>query len=168
MQAFTQKYTIIQLLEDVPEGAQFTPANWPLHATIVDTFAIDWNAPTMIKKLEELLNVRQQAVSIAGEDTFFGPEGQTQVALLEKTISLVRLHDDVIALLEEGGLKLNDPQFACEGFLPHTTVQKHARLHKGDHVTFSALTLIDMFPDEDPYQRKVLKTIRLARVKPLL
>lgn len=167
MHTFTQKYTIIQLFEEASEGTQFTSTNWPLHTTVVDTFAIDWNAPTMIRKLKRLLGAYPQATSVAKEDTFFGPEKQTQVVLLKKTDSLVKLHYDVIALLKEGGLKLNDPQFAREGFLPHATVQKHARLHKGDRVTFSALSLIDMFPDKDPYQRKVLKTIKLARVEPL-
>jgi len=66
-------------------------------------------------------------------------------------------------LLEQGDLKLNDPQLAREGFLSHATVQKHARLNKGDRVTFNALTLIDMFPDENPYQRRVVKTIRIGQ-----
>jgi hypothetical protein len=57
-------------------------------------------------------------------------------------------------MFEQGGWKPNDPQFAKEGFLPHSTVQPHGRLNKGDEVTFSALSIIDMFPNEDPYQRK--------------
>ena len=162
MQQFTQKYTIIQLFEDVPEGTQFSSSSWPLHATVVDTFAIGWDVATMVKKLEALLTTHKPATSTAAEDAFFGPEKQTQVVLLQQTDDLVKLHDDLLELLEQGGLKLNDPQYAREGFLPHSTVQRHARLNKGDTVTFNALTLIDMFPDEDPYQRKVVKTVRLG------
>lgn len=165
MQQFTQKYTIIQLFEDVPEGTQFSSSSWPLHATVVDTFAIDWDMPTMIKHLEELLAAHAGASSVVEDDEFFGPEKQVQVALLRKTEDLVELHHDVIALLEKGGLKLNDPQFAREGFLPHSTVQKHGRLNKGDAVNFNALTIIDMFPDNDPYQRKVIKTIKMGAAK---
>ena len=66
-------------------------------------------------------------------------------------------------MLEKGDLKLNDPQFAGTGFVPHSTVQKHARLHEGDQVIFDALTIIDLFPDDNPYQRKVLKTIRIGQ-----
>jgi hypothetical protein len=44
-------------------------------------------------------------------------------------------------------------------------VQKHARLNEGDAVTFNALTLIDMLPGEDPYQRKVLKTIKIGNAR---
>jgi hypothetical protein len=162
MQKFTQKYTIIQLFEDVSEGTQFSASSWPLHATIADTFAIDWDVPTLIEKLTELLSTLTPANSIVEDDKFFGDQGQVQVALLKKTDTLVKLHYDVIELLEQGGWQPNDPQFAKEGFLPHSTVQKHARLNKGDEVTFNALTIIDMFPGEDPYQRKVIKTIKIG------
>lgn len=162
MRQFTQKYTIIQLFEDVPEGTQFSASSWPLHATIADTFAIDWDVPTMIEKLTELLSTHAPATSVVEEDRFFGGEGQVQVALLRKTDGLVKLHYDVIELLEQGGWKPNNPQFAKEGFLLHSTVQKHVRLNKGDEVTFNALTVIDMFPGGDPYQRKVVKTIRIG------
>lgn len=162
MPKFSQKYTIIQLLEDVPEGTQFSSSSWPLHSTVVDTFAINWDVPTLIKKLEELLSGHERAVSVAEEDEFFGSEKQTQVILLKKTDDLVKLHYDVVALLQQGGLNLNDPQFAREGFLPHSTIQKHARLNKGDEVAYNALAIIDMFPDGDPYQRKVLKIIKIS------
>jgi hypothetical protein len=162
-QGFSQKYTIIQLLKHVPEGTQFSSSQWPLHVTIVDTFAIEWDIPMTIRELESLLASHEQAISVAEGDTFFGPDKQTQVTLLQKTDSLARLHNDVIALLKNGGLRLNDPQFADEGFVSHSTVQKHARLHEGDQVVFNALTIIDMFPGEDPYQRKVLKTIKIGQ-----
>lgn len=157
---FTQKYTIIQLFEDVPEGTQFSASSWPLHATIADIFAIDWGVPTMIEKLTGLLKNYAPVMSVVEDDRFFGDHGQVQVALLKKTDSLVKLHYDVIELLEQGGWKPNNPQFARDRFLPHSTVQKHARLNKGDEVTFNALTIIDMFPGGDPYQRKAIKTIK--------
>lgn len=116
----------------------------------------------MIEKLTKLLSVHAPATSVVEEDRFFGDQGQVQVALLKKTDSLMELHYDVIELLEQGGWKPNDPQFVRDGFLPHSTVQKHARLNKGDEVTFNALTIIDMFPGGDPYQRKVVKTISMA------
>lgn len=162
MQQFTQKYAIIQLFEDMPVGTQFAGSNWPLHSTIADTFAIDWDVPTMVEKLTELLKNHEQATSVTEDDRFFGDQGQVQVALLKKTDSLVKLHYDVIELLEQGGWKPNDPQFAKEGFLPHSTVQPHARLNKGDEVKFNALSIIDFFPDEDPYQRKLLATIKIG------
>jgi hypothetical protein len=158
---FTQKYTIIQLFEDIPEGTQFSSDNWPLHTTVVDTFAIDWDISTMIKQLENLLAKYAGASSKAKGDWMLGSEKQIPVVLITKTNALARLHYDIIELLEKGGLKLNDPRFARDGFLPHATIQQHAQLDVGDEVTFDALTIIDMFPDDNPYQRKVLKTISI-------
>lgn len=163
MTPFTQKYAVIQLFEDTPVGAEFPSSNWPLHSTIADTFAIDWDATTMAEKLTELLKSHPQATSVAEDDRFFGGNGEVQVVMLQKTDSLVKLHYDVVELLEQGGWKPNDPQFAKEGFLPHSTVQAHNRLNKSDKVVFDALSIIDFFPNEDPYQRKVLATIKIGQ-----
>lgn len=159
MQQFTQKYAIIQLFETVPVGAEFASTQWPLHSTLVDTFAIDWSQPKMIEELTGLLSAHSQANSVVEDDRLFGEAGDVRVALLRKTDELVQLHYDLVTLLEGGGLKLNDPPFSKEGFLPHSTVQPHARLTKGDRVSFTALSIIDFFPHEDPFQRKVLATI---------
>lgn len=141
---------------------QFSWKGWPLHSTVVDVFATDWDVPTMIERLTELLSSHAAAASVIEEDRFFGDQRQTQVVLFKKTDDLVKLHYAVIECLTQGGWKPNNPQFARGGFLPHSTVQKHARLNKGDKVTFNALTIIDMFPGSDPYQRKVIKTIKMS------
>lgn len=162
MQKFTQKYTIVQFFDDIKEGYEYSSDSWPLHSTVVDTFAIDWSVDEMAERLKDALKNHATANSEAEDDRFFGENGQVQVVLLNRSNSLVELHQDVLSALEEGGLKLNDPQFARDGFLPHATVQKHARLNKGDKVQFTALSIVDMFPDEDPYKRKVLKTIKIG------
>jgi hypothetical protein len=128
---------------------------------MVDTFAIDWNVSTMIKELTGLLKSRTPVTTSAKDDRFFGDKGQVQVVLLAKTDELINLHLDVIERLEKGGLTLNDPQFSREGFLPHSTVQSHARLNKGDRAVIDALSIIDFFPGNNPYERKVLATVPL-------
>ena len=40
---FTQKYTLVQFFDDVKDGYEYSSNNWPLHSTVVDTFAIDWS-----------------------------------------------------------------------------------------------------------------------------
>ena len=159
---FTQKYALIQLFEPVPEGTVYDWKDWPLHVTIADVFAIDWDVPTMTQKLTDLLDTMQSVVATVQDDTFFGENGGVRVALIERTDELAKLHYDVVELLEHGGWKPNSPEYSRAGFLPHSTVQKHARLNRGDKVVFDALTLIDFFPGSDPYKRKVVKTIKLG------
>lgn len=161
-QQFTQKYTIVQFFDDIGEGYEYSSDSWPLHSTIVDTFAIDWSVDEMVSRLKAVPKNHATADSVTEDDRFFGDQGQVQVVLLNRSNSLVELHQDILTALEEGGLKLNDPQFARDGFLPHATVQKHARLDKGDKVRFTTLSIVDMFPDKDPYKRKVLKTIAIG------
>lgn len=159
MYPYTQKYTLIQLFEDVQDGYEFTSNNWPLHSTIVDTFAIDWDVPTIISELEKIIIGRKSISTTAVGYTYFGSDQQIKVTLLNKTNDLSKLHYDIINHLNTGGLVLNTPQYALDGFLPHATVQKNARINIEDKVTFKSISLIDMFPNQDPYKRKIIKTI---------
>lgn len=161
MQKFTQKYAIIQLLEVMEEGSEYLSSNWPLHVTIGDTFAVDWENNNLFNKLSELLTMKKPVISKAGDDDYFGPQKQTQVTLLEMNQELTALHRDVVSLLKRFGAVFNDPQYINDGFIAHATVQSRARLQPGDTVSFDRLTIIDMFPGSDPYRRKVLKSIKL-------
>ena len=159
---FTQKYTLVQFFETVEEGFEYPSSNWPLHATVVDTFAIDWSVDELAKRLSTVLSHYTAVSSQAGDDTAFGDHEHVRVTLIDRTERLVKLHEDIVSALKDGGLVLNEPQFAQDGFLPHATVQKHNRLNKGDVVKFTALSIVDMFPEGDPYRRKVLKTIQIG------
>lgn len=162
MQNFTQKYTIVQFFEDTKEGYEYCPDNWPLHSTVVDTFAVNWSIDELIIQLSQCLRTQSVVNTIAEGDRYFGENGQVQVVQLSRSEQLIDLHQSILTALEVGGLKLNDPQFARDGFLPHSTVQRHGRLGRGDEVQFKALSIIDMFPDKDPYKRRVVKTITIG------
>ena len=162
MQQFSQKYAIVQFFEAVPNGTEFMSSNWPLHATLVDTFAINWTEEEMVIQLTNLLFCMPEVQSVTKDELYLG-DSRVLVAVLEKTSGLDGLHNKLVTLLEEGGLKLNDPRFSRRGFSPHSTVQSHARLHEGDKVLFNALSLVDMFPDKDSYKRRVVATIPLKR-----
>jgi 2'-5' RNA ligase len=161
VQKFTQKYTLIQLLEDMPESTEYDWKDWPLHVTVADIFAIDWDISTLIDKLSQLLKQHTQATAVAADDARLG---SARVVLLHASSELMKLHDDIVTLLEQGGVTFNNPQFIKEGFLPHSTIQKQARLIKGDLITFNALSIVDMFPSGDPYRRKIIKTIKIGGI----
>lgn len=159
MERFSQKYTIVQLLEPMSEGAEYASADWPLHVTLAGIFAVDLMGKHIIARLRAMLASQQPFSVTAGLDAYFGPKKQTHVTLLERSDELIALHANVVTLLRQSGAVFNTPELIETGFRPHATVRPHARLHRGSSVRFYALTIIDMFPDGNPYRRKVLKTL---------
>ncbi len=160
MQKFTQKYTIIALLEEKPEGYEYPSNNWPLHVTIADTFSIEWDIAKFKDELAELAKQLKPANAVGSHTEYFGPEKQIQVTILEMSKELVDIHYAVVKLLKEAGVKFNDPQYTEAGFKAHATVQPHAQINIGNKITLNSLAIIDMFPNEDPYQRKILKLLK--------
>ena len=162
MPKFTQKYTIIQLLEPIEDGAEWAVPDWPLHVTIADIFAIDLEGSHLLEKLTELLSSQRPFMTTAAHDEYFGGEKQTLVTTLDMNDELIALHNSVVTLLKSFGADFNDPQHIEDGFRAHATARSNTRLHEGDNVAFDALTIVDMFPDDDPFRRKILKTIKLG------
>jgi 2'-5' RNA ligase len=163
MPKYSQKWTLVQLLEDLPEGTEYSYKNWPPHITIADIFAVDWEKTNLFKKLSDLLSTYKPIYVPVGDETYLGPpESQVKVTLLEANPELQALHSDVIALLYKSGAVFNNPEYVGEGYLPHTTVQKRISLRKGDSVTIDSATIIDMFPNGDHERRRVLKTIKFS------
>jgi 2'-5' RNA ligase len=162
MTGFTQKYTIVQLLEPVAEGTIYKPADWPLHTTLADIFAIDWDEETLLQNCAQEFKKLTTISTTASSDEWFGKDKNIQVTLLEKNTAITELHFALVTFLEKGNVQFNTPEFVRDGFKPHVTMQKDNHLNKGDKVVINALTIIDMFPNDDPYLRKILKTIPLA------
>lgn len=161
MQKFAQKYTIICLLENFEEGYCFSSRNWPLHTTFIDTFAIDLDVETLEKILTEMTSKLDTTSTKAIGDEFFGAKKEVHVILLENNDDMKTIHHKLLGRLKKCNIELNDPQFSEEGYLPHVTVQKNSKVEIGDTVPITNLALIDMFPNEDPNQRKILKVIKL-------
>lgn len=131
--------------------------------TLADVFAFEWESTDLLEKLSALLANQRPVEVVAGDDATFGPpEKPVQVTLMKKAPELQKLHDDIIALLTENGAVFNDPQCNGKVFISHATVQKHARLNKGDPVKISILTILGMFPQSNGYRRKLLRTINFS------
>lgn len=168
MEKFTQKYSLVTFLEKVDEGFEYPWTNWPLHVTIADVFAVPLGSAELINWLGGLLEKQPSATATAAEDAFFGPDKQAHVTLLDMSKELIMLHREAIAALKDAGAVFNDPQYIEDGYRAHAAVQTHSRLHKDDPVTIAEVSLVDMFPGNDGYQRKVLKTFKLALPRSLV
>lgn len=163
MPRYTQKYTLAYLLKKLPDGFEYAREDWPPHVTLADVFAIEGGWQEVIKHLQSrLMNITPVESCISGEDRF-GKDRTIPVQLIRKTNELQALHDLIIDILEAHDATFNSPEFTRDGFKPHSTIQKEGRLQPGDKIRFDSVTLIDLFPSNDPYQRRILGTIPLSR-----
>lgn len=164
MEKLTQKYTIVHLINDLPDGYKYSMFNWPLHVTLADVFSIERDPADLLVELDKMLSSNLPIQSKVMGEEWFGEDKSVHVLLLNKTEELQKLHDSILRVLERYGVKFNSPQYTKEGFKPHSTVQKNEQLQLHESVTFDSVTLIDMFPEEDPLQRRVLGTIHFQKL----
>ncbi len=156
---YSQKYTLVAFLKPIEVGTEFKMADWPLHITLADVFAIDLNAGIQ-QKLSKLLSEQPPLILSVGKDTTLG---SIRVTLINKDDRLQNLHDKIIDLLELNGVIFNTPEFTRKGFLPHLTMQRTGKLDIGDEVEVTSISLVDMFPNGNWQQRKVLDTFSLKQ-----
>ncbi len=155
---YSQKYCLVHFIEPISIGDVFQMADWPLHITLADVFAIDRTANNIDTKLKELLSTQPPVTVIAMQEAVLGT---AEVVLLRNDKSILNLHEGIVRLLKANSATFNTPEFTLSGFLPHSTIQSSGRLHEGDGAIIDSITLIDMFPDEDWQRRKVLNTFKL-------
>ena len=163
MQKFTQKWTLIALFQPLDDGTEFFWKNWPQHITLVDVFSVDWEKNGLFEKLEARLAKEKTIKLIASDNTYFvSSKNTTQVRLFETNKELQLLHEDIVGLLNNAGATFNDPQYVGDGFVPHSEIKENSALDKGAIIKISELTIVDMFPRGDGYQRKLFRTIKFA------
>ena len=155
---FTQKYTIICPIERLAEGQLFESTHWPLHTTIADTFAVNAMDEDFISQIQRL--VKGQTFAVVGKElAYFGKNAAVEVMILQYSPELYTLHSDLIDLLLEKGAIFNDPQYTKDGFIGHVTRQESKRLDVDERAEFSAVAIIDMFPERNANKRRVIKVI---------
>lgn len=158
---YSQKYALVSFFESIEIITEFAMTDWPPHITLADVFAIELDTG-IEQKLEAMLADQPPITLSAIGDSVLG---MTKVVFIEKNDGLQKLHDKIIDLLELHGAKFNNPEFTRSGFLPHSTIQKSGRLHEGDRVEINTISLIDMFPDTNWQQRRVLRKFKLDGAK---
>lgn len=159
--SYSQKYTIVQFLEPIQPQQTFSMEEWPLHITLADVFAINLDG-SFIKELASHLSSKECISTETMEEAQLGDHNNpTIVTLIKNTPELQSLHDELVNFLQAHGALFNSPQFTHEGFLPHSTHQKHAHLETGNKINIIDLSLVDMFVDNNWKQRKVLESFKL-------
>lgn len=161
MEAFTQKWAIIAMLEAVPDGVEFYHTDFPLHITLAGVFAIDKNGPWLAEGLSDLLTDQEMFDVQADKKDMFGPNKDVPVMRIIKTPELLSMYGKIHRWLLESGAIYNEPRYQGDGYLPHSTFQKSGVLNENEVRQIKSVSIIDLFPNGDGYQRKVFKTVEL-------
>jgi 2'-5' RNA ligase len=163
MEEFTQKWAIISLLEDIEESTEFYYTDTPLHLTLAGVFKIDKDGNWLADELGKLL-ARQKPIEMqAYEKAMFGTNQDIAVMKIIESPDLMNLHRTIHEWLEASGCAYNEPQYQGNGYVPHSTFQKRGSLVEDEIRLIKSVSLIDLYPNHDGYQRKIFKTFDLHK-----
>lgn len=146
------EYVIVAFLDNFKKGDKLL--DWPLHVTIVPWCAFyDLNQfRTDAKKIVK--NMRPLKVTV-GERRIWGPN---TVNMIDYSIPLHRLHEQLLELAKSSGRILINEQYTGRNFTPHVTHQKNKSAAPGRLLHIDTLYLVE----KDMNQR--LKTV-VAKIK---
>ncbi len=162
--SFIQKWTIISLLEPVEEGFEFLSSDWPLHFTIDGGFTYDHPLQELIDSIEKVaITTKPFYIAAQNEEDWSTDYGSVKVVLLKPIPVLMKFHQEVLETTLRGGANYMNPEHEGAGYIPHCTIQKHIRLKPGERRLVDNITIIDMFPADDAYRRKVVKVFKLDK-----
>lgn len=161
MQTFTQKWCLVNFLEPVAVDTQFSCKNWPPHITIADTFAIDITPEMLHAKLLPLVSGIKSFTLTADKDAYWGDNAEIHVMTMNMSSDIVDLHKLIFESLKSNGAVFNDEQFQNDGYIAHTTLHDNHSIDASENYAINAICLINMFPQGDALQRKVMWTITL-------
>lgn len=149
------------MVEDLPDNYEYSMNYWPLHVTLADVFSIVGDRNDLIYSLREYLKGEYPIeVRVIG-DEWFGDDKSVHVKLIDKTESLQQLHEGILDILSGYNAVFNHPEYTKKGFRSHSTVQKRDQLKTGDLLNIDSITLVDMYPNANPYKRRVIATCSL-------
>jgi len=162
MQKLTQKWAVIAPLEKVTDGDIFYYTDFPLHITLAGVFAVDLEGAELAQALADSLRDQHAIRVTSHQKDWFGPNKDVGVMKIIMSQNLMNLYNTIHNGLLSLGAVFNEPQYEGEGYLAHATDQKSAVLKPQEHVVIDSIALVDLFPNNDGYQRKIFKTITLS------
>ena len=133
-------------------GAKFK--KWPKHITL-----IPWFNTNDYEKVNDLLtnyfsNLSSFSFELGNED-YFGPVKDKRVIRIKNTLEFVKIHNDLISLLESDGI-LPDMKYCGLNYRPHITTKED--LQQDLDKTINEIYLVEAIGD---WNREVVKIYNL-------
>jgi len=163
MKQLTQKYCLVSLLEPVGGDVIFSWKDWVLHITFAGVHFAEWDNE-MINEFEKLIqSIQSFEVKTLSQGRLGVGETAAEVVFVNKSENVLYLHSLIIDFLDSHSAVFNNPEWNNDGFIPHSTVQRHAQVSENELLPIDNIALIDMFPDDDGYMRKIIKIFKLNK-----
>ena len=156
-----KRYGIATLFETYPDGYEFTEANAPLHLTHVDVVEVDLQPEEFINKLMQHLREQQRFDVIPVGDTFYGPNKDIPVTVIELSAELKSFHEHLIQFLESNGASFDNPQFLKEHYGPHISIYGSRRVSLSEPVTIHSISIGHKRTDIENPPNRIIATIPL-------
>lgn len=157
------RWALIALLEAVEVKHTFNKGNWPLHVTLAGAHTADWWSPGLMEEFVALTKKLRPLRVTALEQGKLGAAGNpTRVTYLDKSPQLATLHQQIVGFLLAHGAHFEHPEWTGEGYIPHSTIQKHAAVGARAIVNISSVSLVNLRPASDIRQREIIWTAPLG------
>lgn len=157
------RYVVVAPLTPMSVGDRFITREWPLHVTLLQVFASDATPAQIGRRLATVADAAPSLTVVAGADESFGPSRTIPVTVIEPSAALAALHTACVTAMDELRPVYENPEYMGEGFRPHVTVKRHARITAGEVVELRQIALVDMEPGQPDGGREVLAVRALGR-----
>jgi hypothetical protein len=159
-------YGLATILEDHPEGHEFTVQELPLHLTHIDSFAVNMGHAALADCIAGIVGDRPAFRVRALADAGYGPDKDIIVTELELSAALEKLHHDLVRGLETTGAVFKRPQFLQEGYRPHISVYSKRRIQPGDDRLIKDISIVTKVSEDENANRRIVATIPLTHQPP--
>lgn len=151
-----KEYVVVALLDDAKDRERIL--QWPLHITILPWFSFhDYEG--FCQKAKEVIQVEPSFDVSVGFETRWG---ERNVNLLQYSIPLHRLHDQLLKIAKKHGrMQIRDHHYAERSYVPHITHQGRQKIEEGRKIKVDSLYLIER--DMSHHVKTVAEIFRLAK-----
>ncbi|ANF33325.1 hypothetical protein A0130_06575 [Leifsonia xyli] len=113
-----------------------------MHVTVVPPFETELTADQVAALIPHVPPIPV----VGGAHERFGARRTVPVTVLHESAPLTALHLALVDALEAAGITLRDQHHLRDGYRPHATDQRTARLHPGEHALLTELSVVARAP----------------------
>lgn len=158
-----QKYAIVFFLKKNTVQAQFPASQWPLHLTFLGGINLPAaSTDQFLASLEAYTKDLGPFFVLPSTRALYGPNQNIVAMSIVQSTMLRAMHEDFLEMVDKYGGTVDEPQYTHNNFIPHVTEQANDKVQEGVPFQITDYTLVDMNPDGDPNQRRVVKSYLLS------